>query len=125
MRTGQLAWIGAITLGLLHWFFHISFIGIHMLFGILVTLALLIAGGIAVFTTKLRVLGVIAIVFAPIVPVFGLTQMLILVGNFHWLIQIAHLLVGTTAVILIERICEQYKQIKQKPITSKEVVKAL
>lgn len=119
---GQLAGLGAITLGLLHWFFHISFINLHMLFGILVTLALLTIGIVAIFTRKLRVLGVIAVVFALVVPVFGRTQMLILVGNFHWLIQVAHLLVGATAVTLIEGLGKRYEQIKQKPLTSKETV---
>jgi len=98
--TGPLAGIGAITLGLLHWFFRISFLQIHMLFGVFVTLALLIAGSVAVFTKGLRVLGAIAIVFALIVPVFGITQMQILVGDFHWLIRVAHLLVGVAAVSL-------------------------
>lgn len=123
MRAGQFAGVGAVTLGLLNWFFHINFIGIHMLFGVFVTLALLIAGLIAVFTREIRVLGAIAIVFALIVPVFGRTQMLILVGEFHWLIQVAHLLVGATAVILIERVCRQYIQIKQKFVAGKQAVK--
>src|SRR5579859_8299600 len=64
LRTGPLAGIGALILGLLNWFFHINFIEIHMLFGFLVTLTLLIVGSVAVFTKGLRVLGVIAIVFA-------------------------------------------------------------
>jgi hypothetical protein len=123
MRAGQLAGIGAVTLGLLHWFFSISFIELHMLFGVLVTLALLIAGSVAVFTKGLRVLGAMAMVFALIVPAFGLNQMLILVGDFHWLIQVAHLLVGAAAVILTERIGEQYMQIKQKLVAGKEAVK--
>jgi hypothetical protein len=122
--TGPLAGIGAVTLGLLHWFFHISFIEIHMLFGVVVTLALLITGSVAVFTKGLRVLGAIAIVFALIVPVFGITQTRILVGDFHWLIRVAHLLVGAAAVSLTERICEQYIQIKQKPVAGKEAVQA-
>ena len=122
MRTGQLAGVGAITLGLLNWFFHISFIEIHMLFGVFVTLALLISGIVAIFTTRLRVLGVIAIVLACIVPVFGRTQILILVGDFHWLIQVAHLVVGATAVILTERICGQYMRIKQKLVAGKAAV---
>jgi hypothetical protein len=124
MRTGQLAGVGAVVLGLLHWFFHISFIEIHMLFGVLVTLTLLISGIVAIFSTKLRVLGVIAVVFALIVPVFGRTQMLILVGDFHWLIQVAHLLVGATAVVLIERLGGQYVQVKQKPTAGKEAIQA-
>jgi uncharacterized membrane protein YuzA (DUF378 family) len=121
---GPLAGIGAITLGLLHWFFRISFLQIHMLFGVVVTLALLSAGSVAVSTKELRVLGAIAIVFALIVPVFGITQMQILVGDFHWLIRVAHLLVGAAAVILTERIGEQYMQIKQKLVAGKEAVQA-
>jgi hypothetical protein len=124
MRTGQLAGIGALILGLLRWFFHMSFIELHMLFGFFVTLALLTAGLVAIFTQGLRILGVMAMVFALIVPVFGMNQMLILVGDFHWLIQVAHLLVGAAAVILTERICEQYMQIKQKLVAGKEAVKA-
>ena len=92
-----------------------------MLFGVVVTLALLIAGSVAVFTKGLRVLGAIAIVLALIVPVFGITQMQILVGDFHWLIRVAHLLVGVAAVSLTERICEQ---IKQKLVAGKEAVQA-
>ncbi len=124
MRIGPLAGVGAVTLGLLNWFFHINFIEIHMLFGVLVTLALLITGIVAIFTGGLRVLGAIAIVFAFIVPVFGRTQMLILVGDFHWLIQVAHLLVGAVAVILTERICERYIQTKKKLVAGKEAAKA-
>lgn len=120
--TGPLAGIGAMILGLLHWFLHISFLEFHMLFGVLVTLALLTSGVVALFTRKLRVMGVIAIGFALIVPVFGVTQMQILVGDFHWLIRVAHLLVGAAAIDLTERICEQYMQIRQGQITGKEAV---
>lgn len=124
MRTGQLAGIGAVILGLLHWFFHVDWIEMHMLFGVIVTLALLITGGVAVFTKGLSVLGALAMVFALIVPVFGINQMLILVGDFHWLIQVAHLLVGAAAVSLTERIGERYMQIKQKQVAGKEAIKA-
>jgi hypothetical protein len=95
-----------------------------MLFGVVVTLALLIAGIVAVFTRELRVLGAIAVVLAPIVPVFGMTQMQILVGDFHWLIRVAHLLVGAAAVSLTVRICGQYLEIKKKLVAGKEVVRA-
>ncbi|QBD77039.1 hypothetical protein EPA93_13910 [Ktedonosporobacter rubrisoli] len=122
MRAGQLAGVGALILGLLHWFFHISFIEIHMLFGFLVALALLVAGIVAIFTRGLRVLGIVAIVMTIIVPVFGRTQMLILTGDFHWLIRVAHLLIGAAAVILIERICGQYIESTQKLVAGKEVI---
>ena len=121
MSTRLLAGIGAMTLGLLHWFFRISFIEFHMLFGLLLTLTLLSAGIVALFTKGVRALGAIAIGFALIVPVFGITQMQILVGDFHWLIRVVHLLVGVAAVSLTGRICEQ---IKQKLVAGKEAVKA-
>lgn len=123
MLTGQLAGVGAIILGLLNWFFHISFIEIHMLFGVIVTLALLTVGLLAVFTRELRALGIVVVVFALIVPMFGINQVQILMGNFHWLIQVAHLLVGMAAVTLIERIGKQYVQVKQKPVADKEAIK--
>jgi uncharacterized membrane protein YuzA (DUF378 family) len=122
--TGPLAGIGAMILGLLHWFLHISFLELHMLFGILVTLALLLSGIVALLTRKLRILGAIAVVFAFVVPLFGVTQMQILVGNFHWLIRVAHLLVGVAAIDLTERICERYFQLKQKEIAGKGEVQA-
>nr|BBH85359.1 hypothetical protein KTC_01100 [Thermosporothrix sp. COM3] len=119
---GPLSGVGAITLGLLHWFFHISFLELHMLFGFLVTLSLLLSGIIALLTRGIRVLGAIALVFVLIVPVFGLTQMLIFIGDFHWLIQIAHLLVGVAAVQIIEKICKHALQNKQKPVIGKKAV---
>jgi hypothetical protein len=122
--TGPIAGIGALTLGLLHWFFHISFLEFHILFGIIVTLALLASGLVALFTKGLRVLGALAMVCAVIVPVFGMAQMQILVGNFHWVVRVAHLLVGAAAINLTERICGQYIKSKQKPATGNQAIQA-
>src|SRR5690606_4873121 len=99
---------------------HISYLELHMLFGVLVTLALLASGIVALFTKSLRIWGVAAIAFAFVVPVFGVTQAQILVGDFHWLIRVAHLLVGAVAINITERICGQYIQIKQQPVTGQE-----
>jgi hypothetical protein len=123
-RIGPIAGIGAVTLGLLHWFFHISFLELHIFFGVMVTLALLASGIVALFTKGLRALGALATVCAVIVPVFGMTQMQILVGDFHWLIRVAHLLVGAGAINLNERICGQYIKIKQKPTTGEQAAQA-
>ena len=88
------AGLGALTLGLLFWIAQMNFISIHMLFGLTVALSLLILGIVGVFTSGMRLLGAIGIVYAPIVPAFGLTQATLLLGNLHWLIQTAHLLVA-------------------------------
>ena len=103
----------ALALGLLFWSTHIDVINIHKLLGFLVTLSLLILGIVGVFTRGLRLLGVVGIVYAPIVLVFGLTQETLLVGNMHWLIQTAHLLVGIGALALIGIISTRYVRLKR------------
>src|SRR5215472_2735475 len=95
---GQIAGLGALTLGLLFWIANIDFIGIHMLLGITVTLSLLLLGLVALSQRGLRLLGAVGVIYALLVPVFGLTQDRILDTSAHWVIQAAHLLVGIGAL---------------------------
>ena len=106
------AGLGALTLGLLFWIANMNFINIHMLFGLTVALSLLILGIVGVFTRGLRLLGAIGIVYALILPVFGLTQATLLVGSMHWLIQTAHLLVGLGGLALAGIIGTRYLLLK-------------
>lgn len=77
-------------------------------------LGLLILSIIALFTRGSRLIGVGSIVYALLVPIFGMTQALILEGNLHWLIQALHLLVGIGAMYLVLRIEKRYRQLKLK-----------
>src|SRR5258708_16140720 len=70
---------------------HADFTSIHMLFGLIVALALLILAVLAVFTGGLGRLGAIGIVYALIMPIFGVTQQTILVGELQWRVETAHL----------------------------------
>jgi hypothetical protein len=88
-----------------------DFTTIHMLFGLIVALALLILSVIANFNGLER-LGVIGIVYAFIVPIFGITQQMILVGDLHWLVETAHLAVGFGALVLIGTIGERFTRRK-------------
>jgi hypothetical protein len=112
------AGLGALTLGLLFWIAQMNFISIHMLFGLIVALSLLILGIVGVFTSGMRLLGVIGIVYALIVPAFGVTQATLLVGSLHWLIQTAHLLVGLGALALAGILSTRYLRLKQ--VTAKD-----
>jgi len=87
---------------------HANFTNIHMLFGLIVALALLILAVMAVFTSGLRRLGAIGIVYALIVPIFGVTQQMILVGDLHWLVETAHLAVGFGALTFIGTISARF-----------------
>jgi len=62
---------------------HANFTTIHMLFGLIVALILLILAVMAVFTSGLRRLGALGIVYALIVPIFGVRQQMILVGDLR------------------------------------------
>src|SRR5215472_14459491 len=107
------AGLGALTLGLLFWIANIDFISLHMLFGLTVALSLLTLGVVGVSTSGMRLLGAIGIVYALLVPVFGMTQATLLVGSLHWLIQAAHLLVGLGALALAGILSMRYLHLKQ------------
>src|SRR5215472_1934225 len=112
---GSIAGLGALVLGLLFWIANIDFISIHMLLGITVALSLLIIGLVALTARGTRVLGAVGVIYALIVPVFGLTQDRILDTGAHWVIQAAHLLVGIGALALIGNISRRYQRLKRAP----------
>jgi hypothetical protein len=118
---GQIAGLGALTLGLLFWIANIDLIGIHMLLGITVALSLVLLGLVALSQKGLRPLGVVGVIYAFLVPVFGLTQDRILVTAAHWVIQAAHLLVGLGALALIGNISKRYQRLKRAPDESATV----
>jgi hypothetical protein len=80
---------------------------------VLVTLALLILAVMAVFTSELRRLGAVGIVYALILPIFGATQQMILPGDLHWLIQATHLIVSFSAIPFIDNIRARYLSLKR------------
>ena len=110
------AGLGALTLGLLDWIANVSFISIHILFGLTVALSLLVLSIVAVFTRQMRLLGAVGIVYALILPVFGLTQATLLVGSLHWLIRAAHLLVGLGALALAGSMSTRYLRLKSAAV---------
>lgn len=112
------AGLGALLLGLLIWITDANVVSIHMLFGLTVTLALLVMSIIGVSTRGMRVWGILGIVYALIVPVFGLTQFNILTGDLHWLIQSAHMLVGIGAMVLTGVMGARYMALKRIMVRS-------
>lgn len=113
--TAIIAGLAAVTLGM-GTYTHANFASIHMLFGLLVALALLLLALMAVFARATRRLGSIGIVYAILMPIFGVTQQAILAGELHWLIEAAHLLVGLGALAFIGIISARLVQ--RKPVDS-------
>ncbi len=106
------AGLGTLTLGLLFWITQIDIVIVHIAFGLTFALSLLVLSIVAVFTRRMRLLGAVGIVYALILPVFGLTQATLLVGSLHWLIQAAHLLVGLGALALAGSMSTRYLRLK-------------
>jgi hypothetical protein len=106
------AGLGTLTLGLLFWITQIDIVIVHIVFGLTFALSLLVLSIVAVFTRSMRLLGAVGIVYALILPVFGLTQATLLVGSLHWLIQAAHLLVGLGALALAGSMSARYLRLK-------------
>ncbi|MBE3558163.1 MAG: hypothetical protein IMW89_02935 [Ktedonobacteraceae bacterium] len=107
-----LAGLCALVAGLFIWIAHSGLTDIHMLFGLLVTLGLLAMSIIALTASGLRIWGTVGIVYALILPIFGVMQSSMLTGNLHWLIQILHLLVGIGAMALTGTLGARYKALK-------------
>ena len=115
----RVALMVTLVLGLLFWKTDMSLISLHMLFGLIGVLSLLVLGMVAVFTRGLRLLGVGSMVYALIVLASGPTQDMFLVGNLHWLIQAAHLLVGIGAMAVALVIDKRYRRLKLASLEEK------
>jgi hypothetical protein len=90
----------ALILGLLFWTGNaLNLIAIHMLLGLLVVLSLWIVGlGQAFAKGGSWPLAGGALLLGLLVIVVGVRQSSLMVGPFHWVIQVAHLLLGVLAV---------------------------
>jgi hypothetical protein len=122
----SLAGLCALVLGLFIWIENLELTDIHMLFGLLVTLGLLVMSIIALTAPGLRIWGLVGIIYAIIVLIFGVSHSNLLVGNLHWLIQALHTLVGIGAIVLTGALGARYRTLKRgeaKPETSSQALR--
>jgi hypothetical protein len=105
-----------LILGILLWTKTIgsSLVSLHMLLGLLIALSLIILGSFIV-TVKGQNIGLAigAFVLAICMIALGLGQQSILPGSpLHWIIQVAHLLLGLLALGMAEMIAGRYKRLR-------------
>jgi uncharacterized membrane protein YhaH (DUF805 family) len=121
-----IAGLCALVLGLFIWIANSDLTDIHMLFGLLVTLGLLVISIIALTARRLRIWGLVGIVYAIILLIFGESQSNVLAGNLHWLIQALHTLVGIGAIVLTGFLGARYRTLKRgeaKPEASSQALR--
>ncbi len=108
-----IAGLCALVLGLFIWIANSDLTDLHMLFGLLVTVGLLVMSIIALTARGLRIWGMVGIVYALIVLIFGVSHSNLLIGNLHWLIQTLHTLVGIGAIVLTGALGARYRTLKR------------
>ena len=99
-----------IILGLLFWTDNALFlIPLHMTIPLLIVLALWTLALIAANSGVNPGLVALVAVWSLVMPALGLTQQRLLPGGAHWLIEVAHLLVGIGALALGEQLARRIK----------------
>lgn len=94
-----------LILGLLFWTSNAAIlVPVHMLLGLVLVIVLWIIAAVALMNGVLRGPAVGAVVWGFIVVGLGMTQQQILPGDFHWIIQVLHLIVGFAAVGISENL---------------------
>src|SRR5262249_38824685 len=102
----------AFVLGVLFWTGNaLTLIPVHMLAGMVLILALWSLAIVAAVSGVHRGLVALAIVWGLIVPILGMSQIRLLPGDAHWVIQVLHLLVGIVAMSLGQGLANRIKQI--------------
>src|ERR1043165_4747494 len=91
-----------IVLGLLIWFGKISFTQIHIALGSLFVLDLWLLALIALFALSARALSLFSLLLGGVIMWLGVAQRTMLLGSAHWAVRVVHLLLGVSAMGLIE-----------------------
>jgi predicted ferric reductase len=106
----RLAGVLQIVLGLLFWAgFALGFVGLHMLLGMLLVLLLWTLAGMAAWARVSPALAALAVAWGLGTPVLGMTQAQLLPGAAHWVVQVAHFLVGLVALALAETLARRLR----------------
>jgi hypothetical protein len=97
-----------IVLGVLFWSGSaFALLPLHMLLGVVLVLLLWAIAVMALMARVNPTLAVVGLIWGLVVPILGITQLQLLPGSLHWIIQVLHLLVGLTAIALANILARQ------------------
>lgn len=96
----SLAGILALILGLFFWFgAALNLLSMHMLLGLLAVGALWVIGIAQAFSKGGSwVLAGVALIIGAITAGLGMVQSSLMVGDFHWVIRVTHLVLGISII---------------------------
>jgi len=91
--------IALVVLGILFWTGHaLSLLSLHTALGGLFVICLWVLAVVGFLVPGSRALALIVLIWSLIVPALGVTQLRLMPGADHWVIQTLHLLVGLIAM---------------------------
>ena len=91
---------GALALGIASWLGYWSLTRIHMAFGIGLVLSLWAMAAIAWWNASQRGLAAFAIAWGFLTWLVGVTQIHLLPGSSHWVVEFGHLAIGVISIAL-------------------------
>lgn len=101
--TVRLSGILLLVLGVIFWTGNLDSLHlVHILLGLLLVLGLWTLAFLAIRARVAVRLAALGLAWGVIAPVLGLTQVNLLTGGRHWVIQVLHLLIGLGAIGLAE-----------------------
>lgn len=99
-----------ILVGLAMWFgFATGAVAFHTAVGSLFVLLMWVVALIALFFLSKRAIPIFTLLWGGFVLWFGMAQTTLLVGSGHWVVRLAHLLVGVAAIGLVESLSKAMK----------------
>lgn len=117
--TVRVAGVLLVLLGLLIWTGHGDrIVPFHELLGLVLVLGLWTLAYTGARTGVPVGLIVVAFAWGLVAPVLGLTQVNLVTGGHHWIIQVVHLLVGLGAIGIAEGLAAMIKARKAVPATA-------
>lgn len=91
--------IALVVLGILFWTGHaLSLLSLHMLLGAVFVVCMWVLAVVGFLMPGARGFALVVLIWSLVVPALGVTQVSLLPGAGHWLVQVLHLLVGLIAM---------------------------
>jgi hypothetical protein len=112
----RVTFVVQIVLGVAFWTGHLlTLLNLHIASGILLVLGLWVLAALGARSGAPLGIVVLAVAWGLVVILFGLNQGLLLTGNWHWTIQVLHLLVGVAAIGQAEALAARIKRSEPAP----------
>lgn len=110
----RLAGITQIVFGVLFWIGRgVTYIPLHMAIGFVVVLGLWTLALLALLARARPALVGFAFLWGLALPALGMTQATILIGPWHWIIRVIHLLMGLTALGVADRLASHVLKVRR------------